>query len=110
MSRTCALVASGSKAEYSNVSPRGVVSKYKGVDCTAWAALAVRNRFLVSRLARVGAVDQFGRYRQVGFRTDCGDFCGYTPSKKREIVGSTHSLRKFDGVCKALIMGDIEQL
>jgi len=39
----------------------------------------------------------------------CGDFCGYTPSKKCEIVGSTHSLRKFGGACNTLIMGDIEQ-
>lgn len=39
----------------------------------------------------------------------CGYFCGYTPSKRCEILGSTHSLRKFDGVCNALIMGDIEQ-
>ena len=39
----------------------------------------------------------------------CGYFCGYTPSKKCEIVGSIHSLRKFGGTCNTLIMGDIEQ-
>jgi len=39
----------------------------------------------------------------------CRDFCGYTPSKKREIVGSTDSQKKICDSCKSLILGNIEQ-
>jgi len=39
----------------------------------------------------------------------CGDFCGYTPSKRCEMVGSTHNLPRIACVCKLLKVGDIEQ-
>lgn len=37
----------------------------------------------------------------------CGDFCGYTPSKKREIVGSTHNFLQIVRVCNLLKAGNI---
>lgn len=33
-------------------------------------------------------------------RTDCGDICGYTPSKWREIVGSPNIFPRIVDACK----------